>query len=75
MVRGFVGWLQHSEETSVNDRKVKGSGQRPQYSSYGSCRLRMRLRSVFDHPLFVWSNYDGNKSPTTDVERRFMDLE
>ncbi|GBN25407.1 hypothetical protein AVEN_123058-1 [Araneus ventricosus] len=26
MVRGFVGWPQHSGETSVNDRKVKGSG-------------------------------------------------
>ncbi|GBL81261.1 hypothetical protein AVEN_143587-1 [Araneus ventricosus] len=35
MAREFVGWLQHSEETSVNDRKVKRSGQRPQYSSYG----------------------------------------
>ncbi|GBN01377.1 hypothetical protein AVEN_110432-1 [Araneus ventricosus] len=32
--RRFVRWLQHSGETSVNDRKVKGSGQRPQYSSY-----------------------------------------
>lgn len=40
---------------------VKGSGQRPQYS----CRLR--LGSVFDHPLFGWSNYDGNKSSTTYV--------
>ncbi|GBL93957.1 hypothetical protein AVEN_76684-1 [Araneus ventricosus] len=39
----------------------------------GSCRLRMRLWSVFDH-LFGWSNYGGNKSPTTDVERRNMDL-
>ncbi|GBM61870.1 hypothetical protein AVEN_239141-1 [Araneus ventricosus] len=27
--------LQHSEETSVNDRKVKESGQGTQYSSYG----------------------------------------
>ncbi|GBN19743.1 hypothetical protein AVEN_238824-1, partial [Araneus ventricosus] len=26
MARGFVGWLQHSGETSVNARKVKGSG-------------------------------------------------
>ncbi|GBM05250.1 hypothetical protein AVEN_181632-1 [Araneus ventricosus] len=25
MTQGFVGWLQHSGETSVNDRKVKGS--------------------------------------------------
>ncbi|GBO19083.1 hypothetical protein AVEN_21212-1, partial [Araneus ventricosus] len=33
IARGFVRWLQHSGETSVNDRKVKGSGQRTQYSS------------------------------------------
>ncbi|GBM64541.1 hypothetical protein AVEN_232724-1 [Araneus ventricosus] len=26
MARVFVGWLQHSGETSVNDRKVKRSG-------------------------------------------------
>ncbi|GBM50248.1 hypothetical protein AVEN_190960-1, partial [Araneus ventricosus] len=26
IARGFVRWLQHSGETSVNDRKVKGSG-------------------------------------------------
>ncbi|GBM80754.1 hypothetical protein AVEN_10620-1 [Araneus ventricosus] len=26
MAQGFVGWLQHSGETSVDDRKVKGSG-------------------------------------------------
>ncbi|GBL72500.1 hypothetical protein AVEN_91593-1 [Araneus ventricosus] len=32
---GFVRWLQHSGETSVNDPKVKGSGQRTQSSSYG----------------------------------------
>ncbi|GBM09575.1 hypothetical protein AVEN_143188-1, partial [Araneus ventricosus] len=25
--RGLVRWLQHSGETSVNDRKVKGNGQ------------------------------------------------
>ncbi|GBM31795.1 hypothetical protein AVEN_166901-1 [Araneus ventricosus] len=25
--RGFGGWLQHSGEISLNDRKVKGSGQ------------------------------------------------
>ncbi|GBL93949.1 hypothetical protein AVEN_76680-1 [Araneus ventricosus] len=30
----------------------------------------MRLGSVFDHPLFGWSNYDGNKSSTTVLERR-----
>ncbi|GBL76882.1 hypothetical protein AVEN_224262-1 [Araneus ventricosus] len=30
----------------------------------------MRLASVFDHLLFGWSNYDGNKSPTTVLERR-----
>ncbi|GBM50553.1 hypothetical protein AVEN_1939-1 [Araneus ventricosus] len=35
IVRGFVRWLQHSGETSVNDPKIKGSGQRTQYSSYG----------------------------------------
>ncbi|GBM80103.1 hypothetical protein AVEN_218269-1 [Araneus ventricosus] len=40
----------------------------------GSCRLRMRLGSIFDYQLFGWSNYDGNKFPTTDVERRNMDL-
>ncbi|GBO27099.1 hypothetical protein AVEN_267381-1 [Araneus ventricosus] len=34
----------------------------------------MRLGSVFNHPLFGWSNYDGNKSSMTDVERRNMDL-
>ncbi|GBN44333.1 hypothetical protein AVEN_40042-1 [Araneus ventricosus] len=32
----------------------------------------MRLGSVFDHPLFDWSNYDGNKSQAT--ERRNMGL-
>ncbi|GBO20818.1 hypothetical protein AVEN_52140-1 [Araneus ventricosus] len=64
IARGFVRWLQHSGETSVNDPKVKGSGQRTQYSSYGQLKLRMRLGSVFDHPLFGRSNYDGNKSPT-----------
>ncbi|GBM10017.1 hypothetical protein AVEN_24001-1 [Araneus ventricosus] len=26
MALGFAGWLQHSGEASVNDRKVKGSG-------------------------------------------------
>ncbi|GBN77271.1 hypothetical protein AVEN_65658-1 [Araneus ventricosus] len=35
IARGFVRWLQHSGETSVNDPKVEGSGQRTQYSSYG----------------------------------------
>ncbi|GBM60014.1 hypothetical protein AVEN_147581-1 [Araneus ventricosus] len=30
----------------------------------------MLLESVFDHPLFGWSNYDDNKSPTTVLERR-----
>ncbi|GBM40991.1 hypothetical protein AVEN_250313-1 [Araneus ventricosus] len=34
----------------------------------------MRLGSVIDHPLFGWSNYDGNKSPTTVVECRNTDL-
>ncbi|GBN61584.1 hypothetical protein AVEN_47841-1 [Araneus ventricosus] len=61
-------------ETFVNDRKVKGSGQRPQYS-YGQLQLCIRSGSVFDHSLFGWSNYDGNKSQTTVVERRNMDLE
>ncbi|GBM52623.1 hypothetical protein AVEN_16737-1 [Araneus ventricosus] len=39
MARGFVGWLQHSEETSVNDRKVKGSGLDRELSTIprGSC--------------------------------------
>ncbi|GBN07682.1 hypothetical protein AVEN_75972-1 [Araneus ventricosus] len=32
----------------------------------------MRLGSVFYHPLFCWSNYDSNKSQTT--ERRNMGL-
>ncbi|GBN97227.1 hypothetical protein AVEN_82097-1 [Araneus ventricosus] len=32
IAQGFVRWLQHSGETSVNDPKVKGSGQ---HSSYG----------------------------------------
>ncbi|GBM23944.1 hypothetical protein AVEN_198184-1 [Araneus ventricosus] len=32
----------------------------------------MRLGSVFDHPLFGGSNYDGNKSQTT--ERRNVGL-
>ncbi|GBL64920.1 Extracellular matrix protein FRAS1, partial [Araneus ventricosus] len=40
--REFVGWLQHSEETSVNDRKFKGSGQRPSTVPTGSCRSRMQ---------------------------------
>ncbi|GBM18691.1 hypothetical protein AVEN_8992-1, partial [Araneus ventricosus] len=26
IARGFVRWLQHSRETPVDDRKVKGSG-------------------------------------------------
>ncbi|GBN16030.1 hypothetical protein AVEN_116014-1, partial [Araneus ventricosus] len=39
IARGFVRWLQHSGETSVNDPKVKGSGQRTQYSSYGQLLL------------------------------------
>ncbi|GBN84039.1 hypothetical protein AVEN_218041-1 [Araneus ventricosus] len=69
---GFVRWLQHSGETSVNDRKVKGSEQRTQYGSYGKLQLRMRLWSVFDHPLLGLSNYDGNKSQT--LERRNMGL-
>ncbi|GBN69304.1 hypothetical protein AVEN_176637-1 [Araneus ventricosus] len=33
----------------------------------------MRLESVFDHPLFGRSNYDGNKSPMI-LKRRNMDL-
>ncbi|GBN90377.1 hypothetical protein AVEN_43786-1 [Araneus ventricosus] len=33
--RGFVRWLKQYGETSVNDPKVKGNGQRTQYSSYG----------------------------------------
>ncbi|GBN35211.1 hypothetical protein AVEN_155175-1 [Araneus ventricosus] len=39
MVQGFVGWLQHSGETSVNDRKVKGIGLDRDLSTvpYGSC--------------------------------------
>ncbi|GBM34412.1 hypothetical protein AVEN_124101-1 [Araneus ventricosus] len=36
----------------------------------GSCRLCMRPGSVFDHPLFGWSNFNSNKPPTTDVEHR-----
>ncbi|GBM52468.1 hypothetical protein AVEN_36319-1 [Araneus ventricosus] len=40
----------------------------------GSCRVRKHLGSVFDHPLFSWSNYDSNKSPTTDVKCQNMDL-
>ncbi|GBM52613.1 hypothetical protein AVEN_16729-1 [Araneus ventricosus] len=32
----------------------------------------MHLGSVFDHPLFGWSNYDGKKSPTTVLESRNM---
>ncbi|GBO23471.1 hypothetical protein AVEN_212120-1 [Araneus ventricosus] len=35
IARGFVRWLQHSGKNSVNDPKVKGNGQRTQYSSYG----------------------------------------
>ncbi|GBN44403.1 hypothetical protein AVEN_70284-1 [Araneus ventricosus] len=72
MGRVFVGWLQHSGETSVNDWEVKVSGQRPQHSSYG--QLHMHLGSVFDHPNRGWSNYDGNKSPTTVLERRNLDF-
>ncbi|GBL79623.1 hypothetical protein AVEN_18178-1 [Araneus ventricosus] len=34
----------------------------------------MRLGSLFDPLLFGWSDYDGNKSPTTVVERRNMEL-
>ncbi|GBN57488.1 hypothetical protein AVEN_232561-1 [Araneus ventricosus] len=33
----------------------------------------MRLGSVFDHPLFGWSNYDGNESPTMFMECRKVD--
>ncbi|GBM21743.1 hypothetical protein AVEN_118274-1 [Araneus ventricosus] len=71
IARGFVRWLQHSGETSVNDRKVKGSGLDKDLSTVptGSC---MRLGSVFDHPLFGWSNYDSNKFQTP--ERRNMGL-
>ncbi|GBO07521.1 hypothetical protein AVEN_263322-1 [Araneus ventricosus] len=46
IARGFVRWLQHSGETSVNDPKVKGSRQRTQYSSYGQLQLRMRRNST-----------------------------
>ncbi|GBL81165.1 hypothetical protein AVEN_83211-1 [Araneus ventricosus] len=40
MARGFAGWLQHSGETSVNDRKVKGSGLDRDLSTVptGSCK-------------------------------------
>ncbi|GBM27884.1 hypothetical protein AVEN_256683-1 [Araneus ventricosus] len=64
--RGFVQPSQHSGETSVNDRKIKGSGQRTQCSFHGQLQLRMRLGSVFDPPLFGWSNYVVNKSQTTE---------
>ncbi|GBN02615.1 hypothetical protein AVEN_179869-1 [Araneus ventricosus] len=39
MARGFVRWLQHSGETSVSDRKVKGSGLDRDLSTVptGSC--------------------------------------
>ncbi|GBM51381.1 hypothetical protein AVEN_168767-1 [Araneus ventricosus] len=39
MARGFVGWLQHSGETSLNNRKVKGSGLDRDLSTVptGSC--------------------------------------
>ncbi|GBM92824.1 hypothetical protein AVEN_45853-1 [Araneus ventricosus] len=39
IARGFVRWLQHSGETSVNDRKVKGSGLDRDLSTVptGSC--------------------------------------
>ncbi|GBM05325.1 hypothetical protein AVEN_46867-1 [Araneus ventricosus] len=39
IARGFVRWVQHSGETSVNDRKVKGSGLDRDLSTVptGSC--------------------------------------
>ncbi|GBM85847.1 hypothetical protein AVEN_37494-1 [Araneus ventricosus] len=39
VARGFVRWLQHSGETSVNDRKIKGSGLDRDLSTVptGSC--------------------------------------
>ncbi|GBM89675.1 hypothetical protein AVEN_122823-1 [Araneus ventricosus] len=39
MAQRFVGWLQHSGETSGNDRKVKGSGLDRDLSTVptGSC--------------------------------------
>ncbi|GBN17932.1 hypothetical protein AVEN_125329-1 [Araneus ventricosus] len=39
VARGFVRWLQHSGETSVSDRKVKGSGLDRDLSTVpaGSC--------------------------------------
>ncbi|GBN05733.1 hypothetical protein AVEN_82652-1 [Araneus ventricosus] len=39
MAQGFVGWLQHSGETSGKDRKVKGIGLDRDVSSIptGSC--------------------------------------
>ncbi|GBL73054.1 hypothetical protein AVEN_128216-1 [Araneus ventricosus] len=73
MTRGFVGWLQHFGETSANDRKVEVDRDLSTVPD-SSCRLRMRLGSLFDHLLFGWSNYDVNKSPTTDVEFQNMDL-
>ncbi|GBO25122.1 hypothetical protein AVEN_220541-1 [Araneus ventricosus] len=66
MPRGFVGWLQHSGETSVNDWKFKGSGQR--HFLWAVVDWECNLESEFDHPLFGWSNYDDSKPSTTGVE-------
>ncbi|GBM97397.1 hypothetical protein AVEN_821-1 [Araneus ventricosus] len=52
MALGFVGWLQHSGETSVNDRKVKGSGLDRDLSivptGYCNCVCVLDSRSSID---------------------------
>ncbi|GBM75240.1 hypothetical protein AVEN_200474-1 [Araneus ventricosus] len=62
IARGFVRWLQHAGETSVNDRKVKGSGLERDLStvptgSYNCICVLGRFLTT------RCSNYDGNKSP------------
>ncbi|GBN97631.1 hypothetical protein AVEN_34013-1 [Araneus ventricosus] len=45
--RGFLRWLQNSGETYVNDRRSKEVDGDLSTVPTGSCRLRMRLGSVF----------------------------
>ncbi|GBL92178.1 hypothetical protein AVEN_5650-1 [Araneus ventricosus] len=68
MTRGFVGWLQHSGETSVNDRKVKGSGLDRDLSTIptGSCNCVCVLG---------WYSTTRCSAGSTVVERRNTDLE
>ncbi|GBL79161.1 hypothetical protein AVEN_95174-1 [Araneus ventricosus] len=61
VAKRFVGRFKGFEETLVNDSKPK--------EAVGDLSLVVDCRTVFDQPHSGWSNFDGNKSPKTNMER------